>query len=345
MSGRPPYNFARGQIGVLLTFAIVALVGAMALGADLSVMYVNHLKLQNSVDAAALAGGVYINGGVAFMSAVAPGCAGQPDDAAKAACTYASSNGLAVDSASLRIFEPGQNLPASVATPNIQVWAQRTVPSYFGRIIGAGSHTLSSIATAGANSPAYSVTTGLFPMAVQCTNPCSLSNLNPGQAVQFGVKFSPTGSASGNWQWLAVGGEGASALGASIQNGVNGSYSVGQTISSEPGKQGNQGPIMSGFSARMSSCASVADPCSGANPNNIPTGDPCLATVAAVDFAGCKGSCSVAIEAFANVYIEPSSTASNINACFVRAVTANSIAGGSATAASLGATTPPSLVQ
>ena len=342
---RPHHRKAlHGQIMVVMACAVVALIGAMALGIDVAMMYVTQLRLQNTVDAAALAGSTYVNGGIAFKSA-ALGCSSQPDDASKAACTYVANNGLAVDSTSLKIYEPGQNLPASAPTPNIQVWAQRPVSAYFGSIIGLKPYKVSSIAAAQANGPIYTVSTGLFPMAVQCTNPCSLASLNPGSAVPFGVKFSPTGAASGNWQWLSLGGTGASVLGANVQNGASGSYSVGDSISTEPGNKGNAGPVKGGFSSRMASCASVADPCSGANPNDIPPGDPCLITVPAVDFTGCHGRCSMNIEAFAEVYIEPSSSSTNINACFVKAVTAHTVTGGSPQPPNLGATTPPSLIQ
>ena len=55
----------------------------------------------------------------------------------------------------------------------------------------------------------------------------------------------------------------------------------------------------------MSSCASISDPCSGSNPTSIPSGDPCLVTVPAVDFTGVNGNKPVAIEGFAQIYIDP----------------------------------------
>jgi hypothetical protein len=336
-------GWTRGQIAVVLTLAMVTLLGVMALTTDVGVMYANWVKSQKTVDAAALAGANYVNGGIAF-SDVASQCTGKPDDAQKAACTYVQKNGLAVDSANLKINEPGINLPAGAPTPNIQVWAHRTTPAYFGVLIGLRSYSVATIATAKANIPVNTITQGLFPMGTQCTSPCSLSSLNPGSTVQFGTKFSPTGAASGNWQWLSLGGTGASVLGANVQNGASGSYSVGQQISSEPGNKGNAGPVKGGYGSRMSSCAAIADPCNGGNPRNIPAGDPCLVVVPAVDFNGCHGRCTLTIEAFANVYLEPSSTSTNINACFINAVAAHSVQGGSSVP-NLGAESPPTLIQ
>src|ERR1700674_3413369 len=160
-------GWTRGQIAVVLTLAMVTLLG---------VMYANWVKSQKTVDAAALAGANYVNGGIAF-SDVASQCTGKPDDAQKAACTYVQKNGLAVDSANLKINEPGINLPACAPTPNIQVWAHRTTPAYFGVLIGLRSYSVATIATAKANIPVNTITQGLFPMGTQCTSPCSLSSL------------------------------------------------------------------------------------------------------------------------------------------------------------------------
>jgi len=96
----------------------------------------------------------------------------------------------------------------------------------------------------------------------------------------------------------------------------------------------------------LNSCPSIADPCTsgGGNPSNIPAGDPCLVVAPAVDFHGCTGNCTLTIEGFAMIYLEPATTTStNINGCFVNAVAANSIA--ASTAPGLGAVEPPTLSQ
>jgi Flp pilus assembly protein TadG len=111
-------KFGKGQIAVVMTLALATLLGVMALGADVGVMYYNYIQLQKGADAAALAGANYLNGGITFASAnVNASCSGQADDAKKAACTYAMNNGLASDANSLTINEPGQNLP--VGAPSV----------------------------------------------------------------------------------------------------------------------------------------------------------------------------------------------------------------------------------
>jgi len=49
----------------------------------------------------------------------------------------------------------------------------------------------------------------------------------------------------------------------------------------------------------------------------VPTNDPCLIVVPAVDFAGCNGSCSMQIEGFAELYLEQDSTTSALDACYI----------------------------
>jgi hypothetical protein len=115
-------------------------------------------------------------------------------------------------------------------------------------------------------------------------------------------------------------------------------------IQSEPGNKGKSGPVKDALQARLDSCPSIADPCSGGNPSDIPPGDPCLVVVPAVDYHGCTGNCGLTIEGFAMIYLEPATTTStNINGCFVKAVTSDSIS--VASAPGLGAQQVPKLTQ
>ena len=50
----------RGQTVVLFTLGIVALLGAVALGVDVTVMYSNWAAMQKAVDSAALAGANFL---------------------------------------------------------------------------------------------------------------------------------------------------------------------------------------------------------------------------------------------------------------------------------------------
>ena len=331
---RKSLGSSRGQVVALYSLIVVILVGAIALGTDVAEMYVNWQHMQKVADAAALAGANYL-AGYTFSGTAASGCGSEPDAAKTAACTYAADNGLAA--AGLTITEP--------TASTIRVVAQETaLPYYFAKVLGLNTYAVAAGATATAGGPIGTVTQGLFPVGLQCTAPCSLSSLDPGQSVSFGSKF-VGGLAPGNWQFLDAG-SGASGLGTAIEDGMTGSYTIGGAITSEPGNKGNSAPVKSGLAARLASCESIADPCTsaGGNPSDIPAGDPCLVVVPAVDYHGCTGSCSLTIEGFALVYLEPSTTTStNINGCFVQAIAANTVASSSAPA--LGAMQVPILIQ
>src|SRR5712692_9531549 len=111
-------HFFKGQMAVVMTFAIATLLGAMALGTDVAVMYFNWVQLQKGADAAALAGAFYlIPSNSRFpLNQVAAGCSNAQavnqtaaDDVARAACTYAVNNNMAIDAADFKIYEPGLN--------------------------------------------------------------------------------------------------------------------------------------------------------------------------------------------------------------------------------------------
>jgi len=341
-------KFRKGQMAIVMTLSIATLLGVMALGADVGVMYFQWNQLQKGADAAALAGGNYLvapsSGGYTLASTnVDPNCATQPDDPKKAACTYAINNGLAFDTASLTLNEPNGGVPG----PNIQVIATRSnLPYMFGRVIGLDKYAV--VARATAYQGATSAANGLFPMAVQCNKPCKKINLQPTAPVSFNQKFSPTGNASGNWQWLSndgTHGNGAPGVGNAVANGMPGSFSIGQSITSETGNfSGGAQPVSNPFTARMNSCPAIGDPCAAGSNVVIPKNDRCLVTVPAVDFNGCSGSCGLAILAFAQVYIEPYSTSGNITACFINQVDPNAVASGTG-APALGSVGPSTLVQ
>ena len=336
---------SRGQMAVLFALIAAILVGVTALGSDVAVMYVNWQHTQKVADAAALAGANYL-AGYTFNGPYASGCGGQSDAAKTVACTYAVDNGLPV--ADFTVTEP--------TASSIRVVAKQAgLPFYFGKALGLSTYAVSASAMAAAGGPVGKALAGgggsnnnpgMFPVGLQCTAPCSLSNLDPGQSVSFGSKF-VGGLAPGNWQFLDVSGGhggGDSLLASAIQYGSTTSFSIGGTIYSEPGNKGKSGPVQSALTARLSSCPTIADPCSGGgNPNDIPPGDPCLVVVPAVDFNGCNGSCALTIEGFAEIYLEQDSTGTDIEGCFVQAIAANTIATSGAPA--LGALQVPTLSQ
>src|SRR5579862_10021972 len=91
---------SRGQVAVLYAGIAAILIGAIALGSDVAVMYVNWEQMQKTADAAAIAGANYL-AGYTFEGTPASGCATEPDAAQTAACTYAVDNGIAVSNITL----------------------------------------------------------------------------------------------------------------------------------------------------------------------------------------------------------------------------------------------------
>ena len=60
MPTRPRYR--QGQISVILTLVVPALIAAIAFGTDIAVLYTNWSQLQKSADRAVMAGAVYLPG-------------------------------------------------------------------------------------------------------------------------------------------------------------------------------------------------------------------------------------------------------------------------------------------
>ena len=339
------FGKSRGQIMVLYAVAVAGLLAAAALGTDVAVMYVNWQRAQKVADAAALAGANYLqinNGGLAYNGTVTSGCNGDDStDAGKAACTYAVNNGLAAGT--VTISEPTSSTIKVTAT-------QSSVPYYFGSVMGTSTYSVSASATANYPGPVNGCDncgTNMLPIGMQCAKPCTnVNSLVAGESVSFGTKFiSATVNAPGNWDWVDLSGNGSSVIGTEIASGVSGTYVVGQTIGPSPGNRANSGPVKKAFDARMKSCPTIADPCNGGNPSDIPAGDPCLVIVPAVDFTGCTGSsCTppLTIEAFAEVYLEPDSTSQNIDGCFVKSVVGGTTTGSNG---SFGPQAAPTLIN
>ncbi len=339
---------------VVMAVVIGTLVGAIALGTDVGVLYYNWVQLQKAADAAALAG-------ASSLTAVADPTGTVAANAISVAKGYACLNGIndPKNTNSTICPNPVQNATyvdqvksttVNPANTQLSIQLARQVPYFFGKVLGLGTGSVAAAATAQVSAPINNYQSGLFPVGIQCTNPCSLANLDPGQPVVYGTKF-VGGLAPGNWSWLDLGqGNGASQLGTAIANGVQGNYSVGDTITSSPGNKGNSNPVQTGFQTRLdahNARFSNVDPNSvcnsgGGNPTNIPLGDPLLVTLPAVDFTGCHGKCSMTIEGFVDVYLT-GMTGSEIDGCLVQAVTP----GGSDknTAPALGAISPPILIQ
>jgi Flp pilus assembly protein TadG len=352
-------KFAEGQTAVIMTLVIGVLLGAMALCTDVGLFYFNWMQLQKAADAAALAGANQLTAvpdpsGTVAANAVstAEGYAclngiNDPNNTNPTICPNPVQNASYVDQVASTNVDPNDT--------QLSIKLTRQVPYFFARVLGLNSGSVAAAATAQVGQGVNTFNNGLFPAGIQCDKPCSsIANMDPGQSVVFGQKFAG-GLAPGNWQWLDLGqGTGASDLSNAIANGVAGTYSIGENISSTSGTNYNSSVVQDGFQARVNEhnskfpAVDYTKVCgNGGNPNNIPLDDPLLITVPVVDFGGCSGDCTMAIEGFADVYLTAMSVDKSGNAtidgCFVQEVTAGSV--GSASAPVLGALSKPILIQ
>ena len=136
----------RAQTAIVTTFAIATLLVVATLCADVGVMYQNYLRLQKGTQGAAAAGARYLSRNVTLAAtSVNANCAHEPDNAQKAACTYAIDHALATDS---RFLEMSENTGVR-ATPDLQVTIYRkNIPYIFGKVIGLPNYDLAAQATA-----------------------------------------------------------------------------------------------------------------------------------------------------------------------------------------------------
>jgi Flp pilus assembly protein TadG len=346
---------------VLLTLILPVLLGAMALGADFAIVYFNWALVQKAADAAALAGASQLTGQSGSASAVKPAAVNYVNGYACLNGITDSGNSNATLCPSPATKSPGwvdKVVFTNVTDTQVSVGIRRSVPYFFGKMIGLQEASVAAKATAAVN-PTGTVPSGLFPVGLQCKGPCDVASLFKGQnIVKFGSKFvlnnnnnnmQSSGGAPGNWSWLDVGqGQGASGLGAVLQGGAAGSFSITQTVNTSPGiGKLNAQPAQKGLDARLAACAPVTsstDPCSnGGNTSALNCKDPCLISVPAVDFTGCTGNCSMKIQGFAQMYLEQGSTTQAINACYV--ATNNCKTVGGTGAPNLGSIGQPVLVN
>ena len=121
------FAYSKGQMFVLYALAATALLGCVAMGTDVAIMYFNWASMQRAVDAAALAGANYL-----------------PEDtstAASKATSYGQLNGLTAS----EIATPTFNGPTN---DTITVSASRTVQYNFARVLGMTSQLIQVSATA-----------------------------------------------------------------------------------------------------------------------------------------------------------------------------------------------------
>ncbi|MGH7865319.1 MAG: TadE/TadG family type IV pilus assembly protein [Candidatus Binataceae bacterium] len=270
----------RGQTSILLAILLPSLVGAIALGVDISVFYFNWAKLQRAADAAALAGAAHLPSDTAA--------------ATSAATSYATLNSIAGSEIALNQIA-GDHL-------SMTVQFSRTVPYYFAKVLGLSSGIV--VARATATVKTAGAARHVIPIGVQHNTVYTY-----GQQLTLN-----TGVAPGNWHPLALGGNGASVYGNNIVNGYQGVIHVGDMLPTETGVM--TGPTKSSFDTRIAAGLSQfpSDTFSNHSLNN-----PRVVVAPMVDFAGINGSSQVPVKGFAVLWLSSvASSGKAITAYFIK---------------------------
>jgi Putative Flp pilus-assembly TadE/G-like len=189
----------RGVTMVLVATAMVAIIGIAALSIDVITLYLARQEAQRSADSAAMAAArvISLSGMTGTNNSASWGavCGGASSPASLAAVAVATQNGVAgiVPSTPTVLYSiPGQAgvadcsaLPTAFATnPVVSVQVRRTsLPTFFSRIWGTTSNSVSATATAEAFNPSgSSAATGFVtPVNARCVKPWLVPNQNPAQ--------------------------------------------------------------------------------------------------------------------------------------------------------------------
>ena len=316
-----------GQVMPLIAGILVVLLGAIALGTDVAVHYYNWMQMQKAADAAVLAGAFYLPNAT---------------QAQAAAQQFAEANGIAAaEITSTSVTANDQSITMALT---------RTVPYYFAAVLGLTSSTMLVSATASQGPSSSRVG---CPSITACENPtytpAACDNTGDCQVIPIGLDHNTVYSANeqitlqqgqvgpGNWDLLALGGVGGSNLRTNIADGYSGEISVGDWVTTEPGKK--VGPVDQGFQDRLDAAA-ISDP-NGTYLSHAPT-DPRVLVLPVVDWEGQNGRSQVQVDAFATVWLD-SYSGGQVTVTFISQTVANSY--GDPSAPNFGGVGHPILTQ
>ena len=266
-----------------MALVVATLIGTVALGTDIGLLYYNWGLLQKAADTAAVAGAHYLPG--------------DPANAVAVANSFAAQNAIAANEITSTTVAADQM--------SISVQLARTVPYYFGKVIGISSGVVTARATAGLEG--VGAVTGMLPIGID-----SRTTYTHGQLIQLMTgQYGP-----GNWGPLNLDGRGANSFADNIENGAIGNFTVGQLVLTLTGQK--VGPTTTAFSARLTAGA-----------NAFPDGtfarhaidDPRVVTVPMVNYANVNGLSAVPVLGFAELRLVGMDSHETINTYFLKQVT------------------------
>ncbi|HVB80979.1 MAG TPA: pilus assembly protein TadG-related protein [Candidatus Binataceae bacterium] len=281
-----PKRSQRAQILVLLAMSMPVLIGAMAMSADVGVLYFNWQALQTAADSGAVAGASYLPS--------------NPAQAISTANSYVSKNGIRAGEITSTTVSSDHN------SLNIQL--QRKVPYSFALLLGLVTGTVSAQATAQIQTVGSA--TGVTPVAIDYRQPYLAGQTVALTEGQVGP---------GNWGPLALGATGASVFQQNVEYGYQGSTAVGDWLATETGQMA--GPTSSAFNFRINEGLSQ-DP--GGTFSSHTLSDPRVLIVPMVNFSGINGSSQVPVMGFAALWLVSANNQNNIVTYFISQVAAGS---------------------
>ena len=277
MHRRKPLGFRRqrGAVAILLTVAMVALVAMAGLTLDGGHLMLNKSRLQNAVDAAALSGAKTLSQtyGVAGAATATRDAALNTlrlnadaegnGELARAIAERGGVGNFANVEFSTSVYGPfAAGLPANARYVRVTV-ANHGLVGFFWRFldsIGAGDlgeKRVAAVATAGPSPSAQE--SNLLPLLV-CGDVTKRPISQGGSSNDFwghaygdrktlkDTSWQGTGAGPGNYQLLDLVGNGANGVRKGLAEGVDKSYSYGDTVTTKPG---NSCSIRDGLNTRF----------------------------------------------------------------------------------------------
>jgi Flp pilus assembly protein TadG len=297
-SKRPPRS-ERAQIILLLALTLPVLIGAMAMSADVGVLYFNWQCLQSAADAGAVAGAAYLPSNSALAISIAN--------------RFASKNGIL----------PGEITSTTVSSDarSLNIQLKRTVPYSFALLLGLVTGTVSAQATAQIQTIGKAI--GVTPMGIDYRTTYSSGQVITLMQGQVGP---------GNWGPLALGASSASNLLQNIEYGYQGSIATADLVTTQTGLA--TGPIRSAFDFLINAGQNI-DP-GGTFASHTPT-DPRVLIVPMVDFSSINGNSQVPVKGFAALWLVSVDNSNTIQTYFINQVAPGSTPDTTGTSTNYGA--------
>jgi Flp pilus assembly protein TadG len=243
---------------ILVVVGMAAIIGIVGLALDSGHVMLNKTRLQNAVDAAALAAAKTLDQTAdetlaeAAANAMFATNAGNPGNREIGEAFTRGDIDVSVEfSESLNPFTPG-----SVPAAYVRVRATGfSMPMWFSAVVGATTKTAAAAAVAGP-SPTINQACNLMPMMV-CGDPTAGAPFFGYTANQPEVLKSSTANGNwdvgpGNFQLIRLGGgQGGAVVREAMAGGFDGCMTTGDVIETEPGN--TIGPVVQGFNTRFGS--------------------------------------------------------------------------------------------